>query len=80
MRISTEKTRTPLGDVLFNVPDWQRNKIKGRLLKLGLSEGRWRGIHERVDAHLLPTFVRDVIVEELPNTEHLFKHPNLETA
>lgn len=75
MNISVDKNRTPLGNVLFDLPEWRRNKIKSKLVELGLSEGKWRGIHERVEAHLLPAFVRNVIVEELPETENLFEHP-----
>lgn len=77
MNVSKNKKRTPLGEVIFKLPDWQKNKIKDRLTELGLSEGKWRGIHERVEAHLLPTFVRDVIIEELPQTKDLFEHPKI---
>lgn len=77
MRISADKTRTPLGEVLFKLPEWKRIKIKNRLMVLGITEGGYRTIHERTSAYLLPTFVRDVIIEELPDTEELFKHPGL---
>lgn len=75
MNISVDKNRTPLGEVLFKLPEWRRNKIKAKLVKLGLSQGKWRGIYERVDAHLLPNFVRAVIMEELPETAELFEKP-----
>jgi hypothetical protein len=78
MRISIEKSRTPLGEVLFKLPEWHRIKIKNRLIALGITEGGYRTIHERTSAYLLPTFVRDVIIEELPETELLFRHPGLE--
>ena len=77
MRISTQKSRTPLGKVLFTIPEWHRKKIKGRLVKLGVTEGGYRTIHERTPAHLLPSFIQDVIVDELPNTAEVFTHPNL---
>ncbi|CAG4992321.1 hypothetical protein DYBT9275_00939 [Dyadobacter sp. CECT 9275] len=77
MNIVSNKNRTPLGEVLFAQSEWRRMKIKADLLALGLSEGRWRGIHERVEAHLLPAYVRDVIVKELPQTAPLFEHPKL---
>jgi len=77
MNISVDKKRTPLGEVLFKLPDWRRTHIKGKLLEKGLTEGKWRGIYERVEAHMLPDFVREVILEELPEAEKLFKVPNI---
>lgn len=78
MNIANKKKRTPLGETLYAKEEWQRIKIKTRLLSLGFSEGNWRGMIERIDAHRLPTFVRDVIVDELPDTAVLFNHPKLQ--
>lgn len=78
MNISTNKVRTPLGRVLFfDIEPWQKTKIKKRLEGLGLTEGGWRSIHERTAAYRLPTYVRDVIIEELPDYAYLFEHPSL---
>jgi len=73
MNISVDKKRTPLGEMLFKLPDYRRTNIKGRLLERGLTEGKWRGIYERMEAKMLPDFVREVILEELPEAEKLFK-------
>lgn len=75
MNNSGEKNRTALGEVLFTQEKWKRLKIKSRLIKLGYTQGQWRAIYERTDAWLLPAFVRDVIVEELPETAELFNNP-----
>lgn len=80
MNISPTKKRTPLGKVLFNLPAYERERIKVKLLEAGLTEGGWRSIYERTDGHLLPVFVRDVIVRELPDSESLFRHPKLQYA
>ena len=73
MNNSGDKNRTALGEVLFMQEKWKRLKIKSRLLDLGYTQGQWRAIYERADARLLPAFVRDVIVEEIPETEELFR-------
>lgn len=70
--------RTPLGKVLFcQIDPWKMVKIKKRLVGLGLTEGGWRTIYERTPAYKLPTFVRDVIIKEIPEAEPLFDHPKL---
>ena len=79
MSISVEKNKTALGEVLLAKEKWQRIKIKSRLLNSGLTEGKWRGLQYRVEAHLLPAFVRDIIIEELPETQDLFKTPEFKS-
>lgn len=80
MNISRTKKRTPLGEVLFKLPAYERDRIRMKLTEAGLTEGGWRSIYERTDAHLLPVFVHDIIVRELPTTEKFFKHPKLSEA
>lgn len=76
--VSADKIRTPLGKVLFfEIDPWHKDKIRKRLKDLGLTDGKWRTIYERTEAHLLPAFVKDVIVEELPQTAQLFEHPEM---
>lgn len=77
MKVDNVKNKTPLGDVLSKLEEWQRLKIKASLFKLGFTEGKWRGLIERVEAYNLPGYVRDVVVKELPETTELFNHPNL---
>lgn len=77
MNISVDKKRTPLGDMLFKLPNFRRTHIKGRLLERGLTEGKWRGIYERVEAKMIPDYVRTVILEELPEAEKLFIVSNI---
>lgn len=80
MNISRTKKRTPLGVELFKLPAYERDRIRTKLTEVGLTEGGWRSIYERTDAHLLPVFVRDIIVKEMPAAEKFFKHPKLAEA
>lgn len=77
MNIDSKKERQPLGRVLVQLEEWQRLKIRSKLQTLGVSQGQWKGILTYAEAHKLPTFIRDVIVEELPETSYLFNHPIL---
>lgn len=78
MNIKTNKDREPLGEILINIEDWHRQKIRKRLNRLEVTQGKWKRILTTAEAYKLPVFIRDVIVEELPNTSHLFKHPKSE--
>lgn len=78
MNIDSTKERQPLGTMLMQLEEWQRRKIRTKLRNLGVSQGRWKGILTYAEAHNLPTFIRDAIVEELPNATELFHHPKLQ--
>ncbi|PWJ53916.1 hypothetical protein CLV98_12032 [Dyadobacter jejuensis] len=75
MNIDSTKKRRPLGHLLVSLAGWKRLKIKSRLTELGISQGQWQGMLTYAEAHKLPTFVRDIIVEELPEAKDLFQHP-----
>lgn len=80
MNIHRSKTRQPLGEFLVKQESWRRNKIRGELKLLGLTQGQWKGILTNTEAHKLPSYVRDVIVKEWPDSEDFFKHPKLSEA
>ena len=80
MNIHQSKPRQALGQFLVNQEYWRRNKIRGELQQLGLTRGQWKAILTNAEAHKLPTYVRDVIVEEWPDAEKFFKHPKLAEA
>ena len=77
MNIDRTKEREPLGLKLANLEDWNRTKIRKRLSLLGVTQGKWKRILTTAKAYDLPPYIRDVIVEELPETADLFNHPNL---
>jgi hypothetical protein len=79
MNIDNTKERPPLGRALANLDEWKRLKIKKRLRDLGITQGQWKGYLIYAEAYKLPAFVRDVIVEELPDTAELFSHPQVKS-
>lgn len=80
MNIHQSKTRKPLGQLLVDQEQWRRSKIRAELQDLGLTQGQWKAILTNAEAHKLPSYVRDVIVKELPAAEEFFKHPKLSEA
>lgn len=77
MNIDRTKNRQPLGRALMAQEEWKRLKIRARLRDLNVTQGKWKGLLTYAEAHNLPTFIRDVIVEEIPETADLFNHPDL---
>lgn len=77
MNLHRSKARRALGQFLVSQEHWRRNKIRSELQELGLTQGQWKAILTNAEAHKLPTYVRDVIVTELPAAAKFFKHPKL---
>ena len=77
MNLHQSKARRPRGQFLVGQEHWRRNKIRAELQELGLTQGQWKAILTNAEAHKLPTYVRDVIVTELPAAAKFFKHPKL---
>lgn len=75
MRIELSKEREELGKVLINMHHLDRANLKRKLTQLGVTQGEWQGYLTYAKAYDLPSFVRDVIVAELPETENLFVRP-----
>ncbi|WP_254562179.1 hypothetical protein [Dyadobacter diqingensis] len=78
MNIDSTKERKPLGKVLIALEEWQRLRLRLKLRALGVSQGQWKGLLTYAEAHKLPKFIRDAIVEELPDTADLFENPKLQ--
>ncbi|MCF0071311.1 hypothetical protein LZD49_12590 [Dyadobacter sp. CY261] len=77
MKPDTNIKREALGAALAALPTWRRSKIKSELKDAGFTENQWKRLLSSAEAHKVPAFVRDIIVNELPDTAHLFNHPNL---
>lgn len=77
MNIDKTKKREPLGQYLIEVETWKRSKIRDKLKDLGVNHMAWHRILTVTEAHKIPTYIRDIIVEELPETAPFFKHPKL---
>ncbi|SEI39859.1 hypothetical protein SAMN05216327_101234 [Dyadobacter sp. SG02] len=77
MNIDKTKKRPPVGTALSEIEDWRRRKIKAELKAVGFTEGQWKGLLANAEGYKVPAFVRDIIVKELPETAHLFNHPQL---
>ena len=80
MNIDRNKPREPLGQALILLDGLELMRIRRRVLRTGATKSVWRRILTTAKAYTLPTHVRDVLVEELPETAELFNHPKSESA
>jgi hypothetical protein len=79
MNVDREKERQPLGQALIELDHVDRMVLRRKLIRIGLTQAKWKHILTNAVAYELPSFVRDAIVESVPSTAELFEHPNLKT-
>jgi hypothetical protein len=77
MNVDRDKERQPLGQALIKLDNVDRLVLRRKLLRIGLTQAKWKHILTNAVAYELPSFVRDAIVKEVPTTAELFEHPNL---
>lgn len=77
MNIDRDLPRKPLGKALMKLDNLDRQVLRRKLLRMGLTQGKWKYLLTEAVAHKQPGFVQDAIIEDVPSTKELFKPPGL---
>lgn len=66
---------TPLGEIYQNAKEWQRKKVVEELKEIGFAYSSFASYLTKTPAYHTPGDVRDIILENFPEAEPLFKRP-----
>lgn len=77
MRVGVKKKNscTPLGMIYHEAKEWQRKKVVQELKEIGFAYSSFASYLTKTPAYHAPGDARDIILENFPEAESLFKRP-----